>query len=58
MLLAIAAGTAEPIRPARLLQSSNCYAEAQGLHIAPQCRRAAGTQAARGLSGIGCRCAP
>ena len=54
MLMSIAAGTAEPIGPAHLLQSSYCYAEAQGLLIAPRCRRAAGTQAARGLSGTGC----
>jgi hypothetical protein len=47
MLMAIAAGTAEPIGPARLLQWP---------HIAPRSRRAAGTQAGRDLSGAGSRC--
>ena len=48
MLMAMDAGTAGPIGPARLLQGCHRYAEAQGLHIAPRCRRAAGIQAARG----------
>jgi hypothetical protein len=53
MLFPLATRTPEPIGPASLLQSSYCYAEAQGLHIAPRCRRAAGTQAGRGLPGNG-----
>ena len=57
MLVALTTRTPEPIGPASLLQSSYCYAEAQGLHIAPRCRRAAGTQAGRGLSGNGWHCA-
>jgi len=57
MLVALATRTAEPIGPAGLLQSSYCYAQAQGPHIAPRCHRAAGTEAGRGLSGNGWHCA-
>jgi hypothetical protein len=57
MLFALATRTPEPIGPARLLQSSYCYAEAQGLHIAPRCYVAAGIQTGRGLSGNGWHCA-
>ena len=39
--MAIAAGTAAAIGPAHLLQGCHRYAEAQGLHIAPRCRKAA-----------------
>ena len=58
MLMAIAAGTAEPIRPTSLLKGTYCYAEAQELHVAPRCRKATGSLAARCLSGTGCCCAP
>jgi hypothetical protein len=58
MIMAIATRTSEPIRPSSPLQSSYCFAEAQGLHIALRCRRSAGIQAAKGLSGTGCRLAP
>ena len=37
MRVAIAAGTAGPIGPTRLLQSRYCCAEASRLHIAPWC---------------------
>jgi hypothetical protein len=58
MLMPIAAGITEVVRPTDHLQSYYCYAEAQELPITPQCRRAAKNPAARGRCGIGCRCAP
>lgn len=57
MLMAIPTGAAESIRPASPFPGSRCYAEAQGLHVACQCRRATGTSAGSGLAGNGCCCA-